>query len=234
MGVSPTSPSKWPVLESGMSLFFRRPTARRHVPLLGALCAVVLAGASGTAYGQIYAGASDSGAVVLSNFATDETPDLVVASPPEVALAAPLALVPPVGAAVLPNTASAYRSLIDRVAQETAVSPRLLHAVIQVESGYQPRAVSRAGAVGLMQLMPETAQRFGVRDSFDPQQNIRGGALYLKWLLDYFRGDLRLALAGYNAGEAAVVRAGFRVPAIAETRDYVPKVLWYLNRPLNG
>ena len=205
--------------------------AVRHVRILFVLGAALLGCLAGTAHAQIYAGASSSGAVVLSNFATEETPDLVVAAPPEpVAPASPAAA----GAVPVPNTPASYRAMIDRVAHETAVSPKLLHAVIQVESGYQPKAVSRAGAMGLMQLMPETALRFGVRDAYDPQQNIRGGALYLKWLLEYFRGDLRLALAGYNAGEAAVVRAGFRVPAIAETRDYVPKVLWYLNRPLNG
>ena len=115
------------------------------------------------------------------------------------------------------------------MARETAVSPKLISAVIRAESGYDPRARSPKGAVGLMQLMPETAQRFGVRNIQDPAQNIRGGALYLKWLLDYFRGDLRLALAGYNAGEAAVVRAGYRIPPIAETVSYVPKVLWFLN-----
>jgi soluble lytic murein transglycosylase-like protein len=82
-----------------------------------------------------------------------------------------------------------------------------------------------------MQLSPGTAQRFGVRNVFDPMENVRGGALYLKWLLDRFDGDLRLALAGYNAGENEVVRAGYRIPPIKETRDYVPKVLAKLSRP---
>jgi soluble lytic murein transglycosylase-like protein len=101
-----------------------------------------------------------------------------------------------------------------------------------VESGYDAKAVSRKGAQGLMQLMPKTAQRFGVHNVFDPVENIRGGALYLKWLLDYFNGDLKLALAGYNAGEQEVVRAGYKIPANKETRDYVPKVLAHLKRPL--
>lgn len=114
------------------------------------------------------------------------------------------------------------------------MSPQLLHAVIEVESGYHSRAVSPKGAKGLMQLMPATALRFGVQDAFDPQQNIRGGALYLKWLLEYFRGDLRLALAAYNAGEAAVVKAGYRIPPIAETISYVPKVLWAFQRAASG
>ena len=124
--------------------------------------------------------------------------------------------------------------MIDEVAREVAMSPQLLHAVIEVESGYQANARSPKGAQGLMQLMPATAERFGVRNAFDPRQNIRGGALYLKWLLEYFRGDLRLALAAYNAGEAAVVKAGYRIPPIAETRDYVPKVLWHFNHPVGN
>jgi len=124
------------------------------------------------------------------------------------------------------------KPMIQKVAQETSVNPLLLHAVISVESGYDEKAVSRKGAQGLMQLMPQTALRFGVRNAFDPLENVRGGALYLKWLLQYFNGDLKLALAGYNAGENEVVRAGYRIPPIKETRDYVPKVLARLSRPV--
>jgi len=202
--------------------------------LLRAATAGLLAMAAGSAMGQIYAGASSSGAVVLSNFATEETPQLVAALPPPETLATP-----PV-AATLPviadprNPGLAYRSMIEEVAREVAMSPQLLHAVIEVESGYQANARSPKGAQGLMQLMPATAERFGVRNAFDPRQNIRGGALYLKWLLEYFRGDLRLALAAYNAGEAAVVKAGYRIPPIAETRDYVPKVLWHISHPVGN
>jgi soluble lytic murein transglycosylase-like protein len=122
--------------------------------------------------------------------------------------------------------------MIEKVAQETSISPHLLHAVISVESGYDAKAVSRKGAQGLMQLMPQTAQRFGVRNALDPAENVRGGALYLKWLLDYFNGDLRLVLASYNAGEVEVVKAGYRIPPFKETRDYVPKVLARINLPL--
>jgi soluble lytic murein transglycosylase-like protein len=81
--------------------------------------------------------------------------------------------------------------------------------------------------MGLMQLMPETARRFGVRDAYDVEDNLRAGTAYLRWLLDTFSGDVQLALAAYNAGENAVVRAGHRIPDIAETRAYVPKVLSY-------
>ena len=111
------------------------------------------------------------------------------------------------------------------------MSPSLLHAVIAVESGYDSKAVSRKGAQGLMQLMPKTAQRFGVKNPLDPLENVRGGALYLKWLLDFFDGNLKLALAAYNAGENEVVRAGYKIPSNRETLDYVPKVLARLNRP---
>jgi soluble lytic murein transglycosylase-like protein len=85
-----------------------------------------------------------------------------------------------------------------------------------------------------MQLTPATAQRFGVGDPFDPSDNVRGGALYLKWLLQLFGGDLALALAAYNAGEHAVIRAGYRIPPFPETQRYVPRVLARLQRPVRG
>lgn len=206
------------------------------VYLIRAGSAALLLTAAGGASAQIYAGASSSGAVVLSNFATEETPQMVVAPPPAEKLAPVAAAAPAVVPAIVDprNPGAAYRTIIDQVAREVSMSPQLLHAVIQVESNYQAKARSPKGAQGLMQLMPATAERFGVRDAFDPRQNIRGGALYLKWLVDYFRGDLRLALAAYNAGEAAVVKAGYRIPPIAETRDYVPKVLWHFNHPVGN
>lgn len=106
----------------------------------------------------------------------------------------------------------------------TRVSPALALAVISVESGGRADAVSSAGAQGLMQLIPATAERFGVADSLDPAQNIKGGVAYLDWLLGEFDGDPILAIAAYNAGEGAVRKHG-GVPPFAETRDYVPKVL---------
>lgn len=113
------------------------------------------------------------------------------------------------------------------------VSPALVLAVMAVESAGRVDAVSHAGAQGLMQLIPDTAARFGVEDPFDPRQNIAGGVAYLDWLLEEFDGDPLLALAGYNAGEGAV-RRNNGVPPFAETRDYVPKVLatWMMARSL--
>ncbi len=113
---------------------------------------------------------------------------------------------------------------IARVAGEHRLEPALLHAVISAESAYNPVAVSRAGAMGLMQLMPGTAERFGVEDPFDPIANIKGGARYLRILLDQFQ-QLTLALAAYNAGENTVIRYGNAVPPYPETRTYVSRVL---------
>jgi lysozyme len=101
----------------------------------------------------------------------------------------------------------------------------LLTAVIAVESGFDERAVSSKGAKGLMQLMPATARRFGVRDVFAAEQNLRAGAAYLRTLMNQFPENLQLALAAYNAGEGAVLRAGRRIPAFPETQQYVRKVL---------
>jgi hypothetical protein len=116
---------------------------------------------------------------------------------------------------------------VDRLVQQAAthskVDPKLVHAIIQTESEYNPNAVSNKGAMGLMQLIPATAERFGVENPFDPKQNIEGGVSYLRHLLDLFGGDVTLSLAAYNAGENSVLRSG-GVPAFNETRNYVRKV----------
>ena len=123
-----------------------------------------------------------------------------------------------------------YTPIIERVSKDHGVEIALVHAVISAESGYNPSAVSRAGARGLMQLMPDTARRFGVQDIMDPTQNIRGGVAYLRELLTMFNGNLELTLAAYNAGENAVIRNGNRVPQYAETVNYVPKVLDFYSK----
>jgi len=112
---------------------------------------------------------------------------------------------------------------VDQTASRLQIDPQLVHAIIKVESEYHPRAVSRKGAMGLMQLVPETAQRFGVQNPFNIKQNIEAGSSYLKHLLDTFGGDIPLSLAAYNAGESAVQRFG-GIPAFAETQAYVRKV----------
>lgn len=127
----------------------------------------------------------------------------------------------------LPSTI--YDPFIDRVAEENDLSPKLIKAVALVESGFNPHAVSRAGAQGLMQLMPQTARQYGVQDAFDPQANLDAGAQHLRRLLDRYDGDLTLALAAYNAGEGAVSRHQ-GVPAYRETVDYVKKVHEKLGR----
>jgi soluble lytic murein transglycosylase-like protein len=104
------------------------------------------------------------------------------------------------------------------------VDPVLIYAIMHRESAFKKRAMSHKGARGLMQLMPATAARFGVRDIYDPQQNIDAGTRYMRWLLDRFDGDVRLALAGYNAGEGAVDKYGRRVPPYRETQEYVRRI----------
>jgi len=113
--------------------------------------------------------------------------------------------------------------LVEQTANRLQVDPQLVHAIIKVESEYDSKAVSTKGAMGLMQLIPETAQRFGVENPFNPKENIEGGVSYLKHLLNLFGGDLPLSLAAYNAGEGAVQRSG-GVPSFAETQSYVRKV----------
>ena len=116
-----------------------------------------------------------------------------------------------------------FDAAVERVAAEHSIPASLIHSVIQVESNYDPGAVSSKGAQGLMQLIPETARRFGVSDAFDPLENMQGGARYLRHLLDLYRGDFALTLAAYNAGEGAVARYG-GIPPYPETQQYVQRV----------
>ena len=122
-----------------------------------------------------------------------------------------------------PNRDPELASLIRKVADRHQVDPDLIHAIVHVESGYDSRAVSPKGALGLMQLVPATARRFGVEDPFDPRQNIEGGTSYLKYLLGLFDGNLALSLAAYNAGENSVLREG-GIPPFPETQEYVRRV----------
>lgn len=123
-----------------------------------------------------------------------------------------------------------YSNIIAAAARKHNVDPSLLHAVIKAESAYNAKAISRAGAVGLMQLMPQTAKRYGVEDRENPDQNIHGGTRYLRDLLDLFKSDTRLAVAAYNAGENAVMRYGNKIPPYPETQQYVVKVMNFYER----
>jgi soluble lytic murein transglycosylase-like protein len=126
---------------------------------------------------------------------------------------------------MLKRRAADLADLIDEAARRAQLKPALLRAVVEVESAFDPKAVSRKGAQGLMQLLPQTAEHYGVRHPFDPSDNLRGGAEYLKDLLRRYDNRLELALAAYNAGIEAVDRYGGAIPPYAETRAYVPAVL---------
>ncbi len=108
--------------------------------------------------------------------------------------------------------------------RRNSVDPLLLYSIMHQESSFKRRALSYKGASGLMQLMPPTARRFGVTNIWDPKQNIEGGTRYVRWLLNHFDGNVELALAGYNAGEGAVMKYGYRVPPYAETQEYVRRI----------
>lgn len=123
--------------------------------------------------------------------------------------------------------------MVREAAERHNVDPALVRAVIETESNWNPTARSRKGAVGLMQLIPSTAQRFGVNDASNPKQNVEAGVLYLKTLLERYNGNLDLALAAYNAGEGAVDRAG-GIPRYRETRNYVQRVQDAYYRPGSG
>ena len=123
-----------------------------------------------------------------------------------------------------------YSAIVESAARAHGVDSALVHAVISAESGYNPSAVSRTGARGLMQLMPATAERYGVQNIMDPTENIVAGVKYLRDLLTMFQGNLELTVAAYNAGENAVHKYGDRVPPYAETMGYVPKVLAFYRK----
>jgi len=174
---------------------------------------------AGSARADIFTFVDGDGVTHFSNVPVDARYQFLLASPKEKTRS---------GESYSPKllaAASRYDSVIAKAAEETAMEPELLQAVIAIESGFNSRAVSRAGAAGLMQLMPATARRYGVRDRFDPAQNVRAGAHHLKSLIKRYGNDIRLALAAYNAGEEAVDRCGRCVPNYRETRHYVPEVL---------
>lgn len=180
---------------------------------------------------QIYVGTDPSGAsIVLSNFQSDATPALLLPTVENASKAS--RVVHPVSRFVSPTAVKAenFRGMVDSIGRSTDVSPQLIHAVISAESNYNQNAISPRGAIGLMQLLPSTAMRFGVNDPTNPRDNIFAGASYLKWLMGYFGGDIELVLAAYNAGEQAVVKAGRRIPNYPETQSYVRRIMADLRR----
>ncbi len=204
--------------------------ARVAWAVIGIACATPVAG-------QVYTGHDAAGSVVLSNFQSADAPTLIIATREP----APSAILPaaesqvataaarpaPMPPSAAPRLPPHYLTLIRDTARAHRIPPALVAAIAAAESGFDPRAVSPKGAVGLMQLMPATARRFNVRDRFSAQESLRGGAAYLRWLTERFDRDLPKVLAAYNAGEQAVIRAG-GMPGYPETMAYVPRVLRYM------
>jgi len=191
------------------------PRPRRRFALLAAPCAAVLT-LAGPGQADIYKTVGPDGVISFTN-SPHKSGKLVMRTE---------ASRPPVR---MPSDSSParYSRYDDHIRQASAlyqIPEGLIRAVIEVESNFDPRAVSPANARGLMQLMPETAERMMVTDIFDPRQNIFGGVRYLRVLANLFNGDIELTIAGYNAGEGAVIRHG-GIPPFPETREYVKRVL---------
>jgi len=189
-----------------------RPPGRSVLVLLGFLVPAA-------ARADIYAFTDGTGVTHYSNVPTDSRYERVLREPVS-ALAAG-------NGAGWRARAATYSTLIDEAAHRAGVDAALLRAMIAVESAFDPHAQSRKGAQGLMQLRPETARRYGVSQPFDPRENLRAGASYVRDLLARYEQDVELALAAYNAGEDAVDRHGRTIPPFSETRAYVPAVLRY-------
>ncbi|MDE3153967.1 MAG: lytic transglycosylase domain-containing protein [Acidobacteriota bacterium] len=203
--------------DSCLPLRRARPLGNERLKLRAVLGAIaLLALASAPARAQIYSWRDPGGTLVLSDHPPADGSQSYAISRSETAVRT-----------TRPAEASRpdrYESIIARHARQQRLDPDLVRAVIQVESGFDPKAQSPKGALGLMQLMPATAAEFGVRNPFDPAQNIRAGTQYLRTLLDRYHGDERLALAAYNAGPGTVDRYGQAVPPYAETRRYLRQV----------
>ncbi len=188
---------------------------------------VTFGSASMAARADIYAFTDAAGTTHFSNIPDDSRYTLVARTP---ALEGSVPGADARRAALWLARSADYDATIQRAAQAASIHAELVRAVIVVESGFNPRAISRRGAIGLMQLMPGTARLYGAFNAFDPEQNIHAGARYLAALLSrYGAKHLDLVLAAYNAGESAVERYGRRVPPYRETRAYVPNVMKVYN-----
>src|SRR5512143_2944980 len=174
-------------------------------------------------WADIYAYTADDGSVTLSNVPTDDRYTVLVSTSKQTLATSPRAGIPKARSGLARK--AGYDQVVEEVSRTYGVDSALLHAVISVESRYNPNAVSKKGAAGLMQLMPRTAKRYCVTNALDTLQNVRGGAQYLRDLLRMFNNNVSLAVAAYNAGEQAVAAHGNRIPPYRETRRYVPRVL---------
>jgi soluble lytic murein transglycosylase-like protein len=201
----------------------------------------VFACAVGAAHADIFRYVNEDGQTVFSDMAPQSGKyEVVVKSAPKpVAAPAPSAAAPDyveptprerMRLEAMGVKRARYAAHINEAARVNNIDPALVHAVISAESSYNDRARSPKGAIGLMQLMPDTARRYAVSNIWDPIQNIHGGTRYLADLLRMFNNDHRLAVAAYNAGEKAVMKYGNRIPPYAETVAYVPKVMTYYRK----
>jgi soluble lytic murein transglycosylase-like protein len=194
---------------------------------------LLLAAAAAPCHADIYAFLDEQGVAHFADYPLDSRYQLYMKTKPpeervsvEMVPGEPTAVAEAASGSALPLQAGKrYADMIAKVAREQKLEPALLHAVIAVESAYNPQAKSPKGATGLMQLMPDTAKRYGVTDLLNPLENLRAGARYLRDLLGMFNNNLKLVLAAYNAGEGAVIRSGNAIPNYPETRAYVPRVL---------
>ena len=191
-------------------------------PFFAPIAILLVAAWAGAARADIYAFTDDAGVPHFSNMPADRRYTLLLRTETDTP-----SVVVRVRSARRGIDGTLYAHEISRAASSSQLESALLHAVIAAESGYNPRAVSAKGAMGLMQLMPGTARRYGAVDPYDPAQNIRAGALYLRDLLALFNNDMQLALAAYNAGENNVIKYGNRIPPFRETLAYVPKVIGF-------
>ena len=191
------------------------------LPLL--LILLLLPIATIQARADIYTYTDEEGSIHLSNIPNDPRFKFLLRTPKLETLPAAIE------ARAYSADKKRYAPIVESAANSNQLESALLHAVISAESGYNPQARSPKGAIGLMQIMPDTARRYGITNPYDPVQNIQAGAQYLHDLMHMFNNDLSLTLAAYNAGENAVIRHGNKIPPYPETKLYVPKVLKYYN-----
>jgi len=184
------------------------------------LILVSVCAAPGFAWADVYSFTDANGVTHFSNVPADSRYQLLIATPTDA-----VAVAPKDKSIDWLARSAQYDGVIAGAAKAATIQAALVRAVIVVESGFNPRAVSKKGAIGLMQLQPATAKRYGVKNIYDPEQNVRAGAHYLSDLLTRFGSNLELALAAYNAGEDAVERYGRHVPPFRETLAYVPSVM---------